>query len=162
MPLDLFRIDERLLHGQVIVGWGMRLGLERYVVVDDALAISEWEQDIYAAGLPADASVAFLSEAEIPTRLPDLIADAGDGAVLTRSTAAMRAIAEAGLLAGRRVNVGGLHESEGRRRALRYVSLRPDEADDLRAIAAAGARVSARDLPTSRQVELEELLDALD
>ncbi len=74
----------------------------------------------------------------------------------------MRAIAEAGLLEGRRVNVGGLHESEGRSRALRYVSLRPDEADDLRAIAAAGARVSARDLPTSRKVDLAELLDALD
>jgi PTS system mannose-specific IIB component/fructoselysine and glucoselysine-specific PTS system IIB component len=162
MPLDLFRIDERLLHGQVIVGWGMRLGLERYVVVDDDLAASDWEQDIYAAGLPADAAVVYLSEAEISTRLPELIEASGDGAVLTRSTAAMRAIAEAGLLAGRRVNVGGLHESEGRQRALRYVSLRPDEADDLRAIAATGASVSARDLPTSRNVGLEELLDALD
>lgn len=161
MPLDLFRIDERLLHGQVIVGWGMRLGLERYVVVDDALAESEWEQDLYAAGLPPEASVVFLSEGEIESRLPELIAAAGAGAVLTRSTSAMRAIAETGLLAGRRVNVGGLHEGDGRRKALRYVSLRPDEAEDLRAIAATGARVAARDLPTSRQVGLEELLDAL-
>lgn len=162
MPLDLFRIDERLLHGQVIVGWGMRLGLNRYVVVDDELAGSEWEQDLYAAGLPPGATVEFLPLAEIPERLPGLIAAGGKGAVLTRSTAAMRAIAEAGFLEGRRVNVGGLHEGEGRKEALRYVSLRPDEAADLRAIAAAGARVSARDIPTSRQVELDELLDALD
>lgn len=161
MPLDLFRIDERLLHGQVIVGWGMRLGLERYVVVDDALAESDWEQDLYAAGLPPEATVEFLAEAEVESRLPELIAAPGKGAVLTRSTRAMRAIADAGLLAGRRVNVGGLHEGNGRHRALRYVSLRADEADDLRAIAAAGARVTARDLPTSRQVGLEELLDAL-
>ena len=162
MPLDLFRIDERLLHGQVIVGWGMRLGLERYVVVDDDLADSEWEQDLYAAGLPADASVTFLSLAEIPARLSELVSAEGKGAVLTRSTAAMRAIAEAGLLEGRRVNVGGLHEAEGRTEVLRYVSLRPDEAEDLRAIAASGAQVSARDIPTSRQVDLDELLDALD
>lgn len=162
MPLDLFRIDERLLHGQVIVGWGMRLGLERYVVVDDDLAGSEWEQDLYAAGLPSGAAVEFLSEAEIPDRLAGLIAAPGKGALLTRSTAAMRAIAEAGLLEGRRVNVGGVHEGEGRQQALRYVSLRPDEADDLRAIAAAGAQVSARDIPTSRQVDLDELLGNLD
>lgn len=162
MPLDLFRIDERLLHGQVIVGWGMRLGLERYVVVDDDLATSDWEQDLYAAGLPPEASVVFLSEADVPTRLPELIRAPGAGAVLTRSTAAMRKIAEAGLLDGRRVNVGGLHDSAGRRKVLRYVALRPDEADDLRAIAAAGARVSARDIPTSRQVSLSELLDAVD
>lgn len=162
MPLDLFRIDERLLHGQVIVGWGMRLGLQRYVVVDDDLAGSEWEQDLYAAGLPPGATVEFLSLAEITDRLPGLIAAPGKGAVLTRSTAAMRAIADAGLLEGRRVNVGGLHEGEGRREALRYVSLRPDEADDLRAMAATGVKVSARDIPTSRQVDLDELLEAVD
>lgn len=162
MPLELFRIDERLLHGQVIVGWGMRLGLERYVIVDDELAGSDWEQDLYAAGLPPGGKVVFLAESEIPTRLADLIDAAGAGAVLTRTTATMRRVAEAGLLEGRRVNVGGLHDAEGRRKALRYVSLRPDEAADLRAIAAAGARVTARDLPTSRKVSLEELLDGFD
>ena len=64
MALDVFRIDERLLHGQVIVGWGMRLGLERYVVVDDELAVSPWEQDLYSAGLPTGVSVRFLSVAD--------------------------------------------------------------------------------------------------
>lgn len=162
MALDLFRIDERLLHGQVIVGWGMRLGLERYVIVDDDLATSDWEQDLYAAGLPPEGSALFLSVEEALERLPRLIEEPAPGAVLTRSTLAMRRVAEAGLLAGRRVNVGGLHEGEGRRKALRYVSLRPDEADDLRAIAAAGARVSAMDIPSSRQVPLEELLRAID
>ena len=38
MSLDLFRIDERLLHGQVIVGWGMRLHIDYYVIVDDEVA----------------------------------------------------------------------------------------------------------------------------
>lgn len=162
MALDLFRIDERLLHGQVIVGWGMRLGLERYVVVDDELAVSDWEQDLYSAGLPPGISVRFMSVADALVRLPGLVDLPGRGAVLTRSTAAMRALAEAGLLDGKRVNVGGVHQGADRRTALRYVSLRPDEADDLRAIESAGARVSARDLPTSREVELEELLRALD
>lgn len=161
MTLDLFRIDERLLHGQVIVGWGMRLGLERYVIVDDDLAESDWEQDLYAAGLPEDVPVVFLAEAEIDARLPRLIEAPGRGALLTRTTSAMRAIADAGLLAGRRVNLGGLHEATGRRSVLRYVSLRPEEVADLRAIEVAGGRVSARDLPTSRAVGLEELLDAL-
>ncbi len=162
MALDLFRIDERLLHGQVIVGWGMRLGLERYVVVDDELADSDWEQDLYAAGLPPGVSVRFMSVADALLGLPELVDLPGRGAVLTRTTAAMRTLAEARLLDGQRVNVGGVHQGTDRRTALRYVSLRPDEADDLRAIESAGARVSARDLPSSREVKLEELLRALD
>lgn len=162
MALDLFRIDERLLHGQVIVGWGMRLGLERYVVVDDELSGSQWEQDLYSAGLPQDVSVRFLSVADAVVRLPELIDLPGRGAVLTRSTKAMRALAEAKLLDGRRVNVGGLHQGAERQQVLRYVALRSDEVCDLRAIAATGAEVSARDLPTSREVGLEELLRAVD
>lgn len=162
MTLDLFRIDERLLHGQVIVGWGMRLGLERYVVVDDELAESEWEQDLYSAGLPPGVSVDFLSEDDAVADLPSLLGMRERGAVLTRSTAAMKRIADAGLLRGKRVNVGGLHEGDARRSVLRYVSLRTDEEDDLRSIAASGARVSARDLPNAREVGLEELLRATD
>ncbi len=161
MALDFFRIDERLLHGQVIVGWGMRLGIERYVVVDDELATSPWEQDLYSAGLPAAVSVRFFSVADAIRSLPDLIDLPGRGAVLTRSTDSMRKLADAKILHGQRVNVGGLHEGNQRRRALRYVSLRPDEAEDLRAIESSGVEVSARDLRTSREVGLQELLRAI-
>ena len=27
MPIDLHRIDDRLIHGQVVVGWGQPLGV---------------------------------------------------------------------------------------------------------------------------------------
>lgn len=161
MGLDLFRIDERLLHGQVIVGWGMRLGIRHFFVVDDDLSASAWEQDLYAAGLPDGMSVEFLSVAEALERLEALDAKPDKEAVLTRSTRAMRALAEGGGLDGRRVNVGGLHAGSGRQRAVRYVYLRPDEAEDLRAIARHAFRVSARDLPESREVGLEEMLDAV-
>jgi PTS system mannose-specific IIB component/fructoselysine and glucoselysine-specific PTS system IIB component len=162
MSLVLFRIDERLLHGQVIVGWGMRLGIDYYVVVDDALATSEWEQDLYSAGLPEGTSVDFLSVRQTIARFEELDGRPGRGAILTRGTAEMRALADADCLLGRRVNIGGIHASEGRRRALRYVCLRPDEVDDLRAIDGSSRQTSARDLPTGREVELRELLDAVD
>lgn len=162
MSLTLFRIDERLLHGQVIVGWGMRLGIDHYLVVDDALSESDWEQDLYSAGLPDGVSVEFLTTARVIERFEEINARRGKGALLTRDTAVMRKLAEAGCLEGRRVNLGGLHAGEGRRRALRYVHLRSDEVSDLKAIEQRAGMVSARDLPTGKEVALEELIDALD
>ena len=44
MAVLLYRVDERLIHGQGVVGWGTRLHPNRIVVVDDELALSEWEQ----------------------------------------------------------------------------------------------------------------------
>lgn len=162
MTLALFRIDERLLHGQVIVGWGMRLGIDYYVVVDDDLATSDWEQDIYSAGLADRTAVEFVSVAEAVERFQELDNRAGRGALLTKGTAEMRALAEAGLLSGRRVNLGGLHGTGSRRRVLTYVHVSPDEEEDLKAIHRASTGVTARDLPTGREVGLEDLVDVLE
>lgn len=161
MPIKLFRIDERLLHGQVVVGWGRRLELAYYVVVDDLLVESDWEQELYASGLPTGTEASFVSVEEAIRRFPALDAEPGRGALLTRGTAAMRKLADAGLLADRRVNIGGLHSEAGRRRVLDYVFLTADEADDLREIERQSSSVSARDLPTSRAVPLKEVLHAL-
>lgn len=160
MPLALFRIDERLLHGQVIAGWGMQLGLAYFVIVDDELAQSRWEQDLYMAGLPGGVEAAFVGVEEAKRRFEELDALPGRGALLTRGTGQMRELASAGLLRDRTVNVGGLHAGEGRRRALGYVYLRPADVEDLRAMACMVRRISARDLPMSREVGLEELIDA--
>ena len=161
MAVALIRIDERLLHGQVIVGWGERLDLRWYVVADDELAEATWEQEIYAAGLPPRAEARFLTVEEAREALPSLDDRAEPGAVLTRGTEAMRRLADGGLLEGRRVNLGCLAGDPGRREALSYVHLSPGEAEDLRALARAGASVSARDVPDARSVVLEEVLDAL-
>lgn len=158
MSIVLYRVDERLLHGQVLVGWGSRLGIDHYVVVDDALAETRWERELYRAGAPEEVEILFLPVREARERWPEIHDRPGRGALLTRGTAAMRELAEAGLLEDRRVNLGGLHDGPGRRRALSYLHLSPAEERDLRAIAARAAAVTARDVPTSHEVPLREIL----
>lgn len=156
--LTLFRIDERLLHGQVLVGWGARLGIDHYVVVDEDLAESPWEQELYASGLPAGTEAMFLTPDEAARRFRELDARPGKGGVLTRGTSAMRRLAAAGLLEGRRVNIGGLHSAPGRRKVLDYVYLGAEQEADLEEIRSRAASVMARDLPTAPAVGLDELL----
>ena len=52
MSVLLFRVDERLIHGQVVVGWARRLHPRRIIVVDDDVAADPNEQSIYRTGLP--------------------------------------------------------------------------------------------------------------
>lgn len=162
MPIVLYRVDERLLHGQVLVGWGSRLGLDHYVVVDDRLAETPWERELFRAGVPQEVDVVFLSVSAASARWAELRERPGRGALLTRGTGAMRALAEAGLLEGCRVNLGGLHDGTARRRALPYLHLSPTEEADLRAIAARVAAVTARDVPGSPEVPLSEILERED
>ena len=52
MSFLLYRIDDRLIHGQVVVGWGQPLDAKFIVLVDDAVATSDWEQELYRLGVP--------------------------------------------------------------------------------------------------------------
>lgn len=157
VPFALFRIDERLIHGQVIAGWGSRLQLDFYVVVDDRLARSAWEQEIWASALGGATTVDFLSVAEAVRRFEELDGRRERGVLLTRDPATMRALAERGCLDGRAVNVGGLHAAPGRRKVLDYVYVSAGELEDLRRI---GRRcsVAALDVPTARAVALRDLV----
>ncbi len=158
MSVVLYRIDERLIHGQVVVGWGPELEVERYVVVDDELAASEWEQDLYRLGLPEVATAEFLTVADARARLSELDAASPRTVVLTRTVTAMNGLAEGDGLRGCEVNLGGLHYAAGRTERVPYVYLGPQEEEGLQTLADEGVEVSARDLPGSRAVALEALL----
>ena len=158
MSVVLYRIDERLIHGQVVMGWGPQLAVEHYVVVDDELATSEWEQDLYRLGLPDTASADFLTVGEAKERLVDLEADPRPTVVLTRTIAAMGWLAKDDALRGREVNLGGLHHAAGRTERIPYVFLGQAEEEGLQALVDEGVEVSARDLPGSRSVDLNALL----
>ena len=156
MPIVLLRIDERLIHGQVVIGWANQLRPDRYVVVDDDLAKSRWEQDLYrlgAGGLDAN----FVPTAEARSRLAEWRQAPERTILLTRDVGTMRRLAEGGALEGEAVVVGGVHHAPGRKEALTYVHLTEGEMRDLESIAAGGIDVFARDLPDAPRVDLDVL-----
>jgi PTS system mannose-specific IIB component/fructoselysine and glucoselysine-specific PTS system IIB component len=156
LPIVLYRIDERLIHGQVVIGWGNQLRPGRYIVVDDELAGSDWEQDLYRLGA-AGTDVVFASTEEARDALPEWRQDVTKSILLTRDIHTMRRLAEGGLLKGEPVNLGGLRHGPGRVEVLTYLHLSDADREELEALAEEGVRVAARDLPDSQKVTLETL-----
>jgi mannose/fructose/N-acetylgalactosamine-specific phosphotransferase system component IIB len=158
VTIVLNRIDDRLIHGQVVVGWGQPLDVKFIVLVDDAVAESDWEQDLYRMGVPPEMEVRFHGAAEAADKLDGYRTETRPGIVLTGDIATMRRLVEKGGV--REVNVGGIHHRAGRTQHLRYVFLTPDEQRALRDLAALGALVTAQDVPAARAIPLEELLSS--
>ena len=157
MPIVLFRVDERLIHGQVVIGWGHALRPDRFLVVDDDLVRSTWEQDLYRLAA-VDAKVEFTSCAEAASSLGEWREASERSILLTRDIRTMLCLAAGGRLNGAKVNLGGLHHGPGREEVLTYLHLSQEDRDDLRALAEEGADVSAQDLPDARRVALATLL----
>ena len=162
MTLELFRIDDRLIHGQVVVGWGQPLGLKFIVLVDDAVAASDWEQELYRMGVPPEMDVYFHDVGSAAARIPAYRTDPRAGLLLTGDIATMQRLADSVVPSLNAVNVGGIHSKPGRVQRLRYVFLSPDEAAELRSLAARGVKVTAQDLPGARCVPLDDLLNGND
>ncbi len=158
MPIVLYRVDDRLVHGQVVVGWGKPLGIDFIALVDDLVRASDWEQELYRMGVPPELELIFLSVAEAVDRLPALQGGQARGIVLTGDIDTMAALLRAGL-AIKRVNLGGVHHKPGRRERLPYLYLTDAELGRLKALATDGVEVSAQDLPTVAPVAVKEIHD---
>ena len=161
MAIELFRIDDRLIHGQVVVGWGQPMDLAFIVLVDDEVAESEWEQEweqeLYRMGVPPEMDVYFHTVEQAAEKLAEYQRDERRGALLTGDIETMtRLIDRTRAIAG--VNLGGIHHRVGRTQRLRYVFLAPDEEQALLAMAARGVDVSAQDVPAARPLALSEVL----
>ncbi|HET9383560.1 MAG TPA: PTS sugar transporter subunit IIB [Gemmatimonadales bacterium] len=155
MTLALYRIDDRLIHGQVVVGWGQPLNASFIVLVDDEVSSSDWEQDLYRMGVPPHIEVIFASVDQAAGMLSAWESDARVGILLVGDVDTALALAQRAPQV-RRFNVGGVHHRTGRRERLRFVYLTDDEAAKLRQLAMGGVEVTAQDVPTARAVPVGE------
>ena len=159
MSWALHRIDDRLIHGQVLVAWGARLNPARIWVVDDGVAASGWERALFRDAAPgievrvasvAQAAEAHAAESNAP----------GAAFLLVRDLATARRFAEAGAVVAE-WNVGGLHYAPGKEKLNDYVYLDATDREHARALLLAGARLSVQDVPASRAQPLVTLDPAL-
>ncbi len=155
MSIKLVRLDDRLIHGQVVVGWGNALSAEHILLIDDQVAANDWERELYAMGVPPEIDVEFCSVAESAAAL-DRCADSDNRTIVLVGDVEtlVRTCNEGDTV--RRVNVGGVHERDDRSKRLSYVFLTDEEAAALRSLSERGIEVTARDVPTTRSVPLAE------
>ena len=158
MSIVLYRIDDRLIHGQVVVGWGQPLDIGFIVLVDDEVACSDWEQELYRMGTPPEMDVYVHSVDEAANQLPKYVEDERPGILLTGDIGSMLRLVQQSGGSIKNVNVGGIHHRTDRKQRLRYVFLSPAEEQLLRELADTGANVTAQDVPATHPVELNDLL----
>ena len=157
MSIVLSRIDDRLLHGQVVIGWGRPLGIDLIVLVDDQVATSDWEQELYRMAVSSDIEVRFLTVAQASAQMTGWQSNGKRGMVLTGDLETMASLRAASPEVIQRINLGGIHHRPGRRERLPFLYLTDQELSTLLALEAGGAIITAQDLPTTPPVSLGAL-----
>ena len=157
MPIDLYRIDDRLIHGQVVVGWGQPLNARFLVLVDDIVASSDWEKELYRMAVPPEMDIYFADVATAIRDHPRYASDPRRGILISGDIDSMYRLVK-GVKAIGSINLGGIHHRAGRTEKLRYIFLTPEEEKQLRDLEAAGVEVTAQDVPSAHIVPLSAVL----
>jgi N-acetylgalactosamine PTS system EIIB component len=155
--IALVRVDNRLLHGQILEAWIPRLGVTEVVVADDEVAGSELARAAMTLCVPPDLPVRVLAVRDVPW--VELAADEAVVLVLLRDVAALVGARAGGLspTLAPRVNLGNVHFGPGRRPVTPSVFLAAPELDALRDLAAAGFELEARAIPSEAPTGLADI-----
>lgn len=157
-PSLILRIDDRLIHGQVIVGWGSRFPIHTYVVVDDEIAEQEWERNLLKMAVPPDKKVEILTIREGVHFITEHLQAKPMIMVLISSPFQLEAMANAGL-PPMEVNVGGLHFKEGRKQYLNYLFLTEEEKNAFLRLMEKGFTFYCQDIPNNPRIDLKKVLE---
>ena len=152
--ISLVRIDNRLIHGQVIEAWLPHLKVERVVVADDEASESPLVQAAMKMAVPSTLDVEIRPLAEVDYRA--LAEDKKKTLVLMRDVGGVVEAREKGLPVQHLI-LGNVHFSAGRKQVSASVFLSPAELVQLKMLAEQGAEVEARGVPSDRPVPLPEI-----
>ena len=154
----LTRIDDRLLHGQVSMGWAPALGSKLIVISNDKVAGDRWLSGIYTDAAPQGVRLQVLTLKETADRFAELSDESLAVIVLVKTPADAVLLWEMGARPDA-VNVGGMHFAEGKRRLLPYLFVDDEDVRALRRLMDWGVTVEAQDLPGGGRHDLGALLE---
>jgi mannose/fructose/N-acetylgalactosamine-specific phosphotransferase system component IIB len=158
MGVTLLRVDDRLIHGQVVEGWVPYLKVDLVIVVSDAAAADEIQTALMKMALPPSVGLLVLPVAEAAEALKSPQMAARSALVLVPGPAEALALVDKGVGVDR-INVGGLHYTVGKVQLGRALFLDEKDRLALRALAAKGVRLEGRALPADAEEDLTAALE---
>jgi len=158
MEVQLFRIDDRLIHGQVVIAWVNALNSKSILLCDDSVYENDWEKELYQSCAPDFLKIKIMNVDETIVALLDETQDFSKTIILVNGPEVIEKIVNRGVQL-HNINVGGIHFREGRDNLLTYLYLDDAEKDTFKRCMEKGVHFECLDVPTGNKVKLESLIN---
>lgn len=150
------RIDDRLIHGQVVTAWMNVYKVEQIIILNDFIASDPTQKNILAMAAPQGVKV----NAMPVEKLGEILKSKG----FTRTTMllfkdsidVLRAVNNGVPI--EKLNVGGMGIKEGRERLTKSVSVSSEERAAFKELLAKGIVIEIQMVPNDDKVKLEDLI----
>ncbi len=157
MPIELARIDDRLVHAQVVEGWLKSISINHIVVISDEVAGDEIQKTMYSIIVPYGTKISCFGVAEAVKKLKEKEIIRDDLLLL------MPSLKEAvDLIAGgveiKSFNVGGLHAKSGKKFYTPTISLDDADYERIKFLKSKGIELETRVLPMDTRADITSVI----
>lgn len=153
----LTRIDDRLIHGQVVTGWVKKTDCNYILVVDDQVAKDAFMQRLLKAAAPPKIVV----EAKSKEAAVDWLLQDGTGEervmILVKVPGVLEEMQKAGILFDE-IILGGMASKAGRKKFNKNVSANEDEIACMKRIMEQGCKMWFQLVPDETPVDVAKLV----
>lgn len=160
MNILLNRVDERLIHGQILSAWVRKYGVELLVVLDDNLAEDPFTQSVFTMAMPKKIDVLFLSVQSGVQWFESHPAENRRVMVLFRNLFNFKRAFNLGY-AAKTLNIGSMLAGPQRRKLNRDVFATEEEIRIMKRLLAAGVTIHIQVVGTETRTDVAELLENL-
>ncbi len=154
------RIDDRLIHGQVVTIWVKALRANRIVIVDDNVAADSFMQDVMRLAAPPGIAVDVRTVREGIATLGEDVPNRDKILVLVKSPRVAEQLYKGGVKF-KALNVGGIGAAPGRKRVFKNISMSDEEIATLKRLMAEGVEITLQTVPGEKCVAFASLAGRL-
>lgn len=158
MAIELVRIDDRLIHGQIATTWINNYSIEQVLIINDQILTDKMQQSVISMTAPVNVKVkvfgvdAFIDiYKKTPIHRRTMI-------ILTNSIDAYR-IAKGGVEI-KVLNVGGMRFENGREKIAKAVSVTEREREAFEELISMGINVQIQMVPRDESFDMKDVLAA--
>jgi mannose/fructose/N-acetylgalactosamine-specific phosphotransferase system component IIB len=156
MDVSVFRIDDRLIHGQIITAWIAYSDAKTIVVADDKAAKDEFQQSLLKMATPDSVTLKILSLDDAAEYLRSG-EDKGKVLLLVRGPEQALKLVESGVVK-ESINVGNMNMKKGKTKVLGNLWVFPEDVEMIKKIYDRKVTLEVRAIPSDRGQDVLELL----
>lgn len=152
----LVRIDDRLIHGQVIAVWCRQLKFNRIVILDDGVAKDTFMQQVLRLSAPPGVKIDVFGIADGINNLANE-ANRANTMLLMKTPQAAKALFDGGLQY-KALNIGGIGSNPNRKNIFKNIAISDEEFNILKELHDNGVAITLLTVPGEKSKEFAEFL----
>ena len=156
----LIRIDDRLIHGQVITVWCRYQKFTRITIVDDGVAGDPFMRQVLSLAAPPGLQVDVLSIAEAVKTFGQDSAEHKVTMILLKSPLSAKRLYDEGLPYNA-LNIGGIGSGPGRKNIFKNISASAEEIAILKYLRERGVKITLLTVPGEQSKDFADIAGKL-